>query len=239
MTWPRSSISPSWTSGQQTATYTFHTSASCWVCGATRIENQVNKDCTKMAKKKNQFYAVAVGRTPGIYNSWDDCKVQVQYSVQCYCSVLFSSVLWWYMTPTTTTYYSLHVILRVDGWIQGCQIQEFRNERRGTGLCWTVQHSSPRAECMYHGCTTCRQTTKEYRYPSQACHYHTLWWWFSWKPGFRWSWCSNDTLRNLKRNECHRTFTPSLLLFRVATSHQQWSRVSWNAVSPRRSTQTS
>ncbi|KAI2503138.1 Reverse transcriptase-like [Fragilaria crotonensis] len=31
-----------------------------------------------MAKKKNQFYAVAVGRIPGIYTSWDDCKKQTE-----------------------------------------------------------------------------------------------------------------------------------------------------------------
>lgn len=28
-------------------------------------------------KNKNQFYAVAIGRIPGIYTSWDDCKGQV------------------------------------------------------------------------------------------------------------------------------------------------------------------
>lgn len=25
----------------------------------------------------SKFYAVRVGRTPGIYNSWDDCKAQI------------------------------------------------------------------------------------------------------------------------------------------------------------------
>ena len=29
-----------------------------------------------MAKKK-KFYAVAVGRKPGIYTTWDECKKQV------------------------------------------------------------------------------------------------------------------------------------------------------------------
>ena len=27
--------------------------------------------------KKKQFYAVAIGRKVGIYQSWDDCKKQV------------------------------------------------------------------------------------------------------------------------------------------------------------------
>lgn len=30
-----------------------------------------------MAKKKNEYYAVASGRIPGIYSTWDECKKQV------------------------------------------------------------------------------------------------------------------------------------------------------------------
>ncbi|MEL6388556.1 MAG: ribonuclease H family protein [Bacteroidota bacterium] len=31
-----------------------------------------------MAKKKQKFYVVWVGATPGIYDSWDQCKLQIQ-----------------------------------------------------------------------------------------------------------------------------------------------------------------
>jgi len=38
-----------------------------------------------MAKKK-KFYAVAVGRTTGIYESWSECEKQVRTDVVSYCS---------------------------------------------------------------------------------------------------------------------------------------------------------
>lgn len=31
----------------------------------------------RLMPKKKQFYAVAIGRKVGIYQSWDDCKKQV------------------------------------------------------------------------------------------------------------------------------------------------------------------
>lgn len=31
-----------------------------------------------MSKKKSNFYAVKIGRTPGVYSSWDDCRKQVE-----------------------------------------------------------------------------------------------------------------------------------------------------------------
>ena len=37
-----------------------------------------------MGKKGNSYYAVAKGRKPGIYNSWDDASVQVNGVANCY-----------------------------------------------------------------------------------------------------------------------------------------------------------
>lgn len=38
-------------------------------------------EATQMAKSKGpKFYAVAVGRVAGIYNTWDECKAQVRVS---------------------------------------------------------------------------------------------------------------------------------------------------------------
>lgn len=30
-----------------------------------------------MSKKKKNYYAVKVGKTPGVYNSWEECKLQI------------------------------------------------------------------------------------------------------------------------------------------------------------------
>jgi viroplasmin and RNaseH domain-containing protein len=35
----------------------------------------------KSKKKGNKFYAVRVGRTPGVYQSWDECEMQVRYQL--------------------------------------------------------------------------------------------------------------------------------------------------------------
>lgn len=43
----------------------------------------------KMANKKKKFYAVKAGRKTGIFESWDECKVQIQgYSSAIYKSFL-------------------------------------------------------------------------------------------------------------------------------------------------------
>lgn len=33
----------------------------------------------KSHKKSEKFYAVKCGRNPGIYNTWDECEMQVKY----------------------------------------------------------------------------------------------------------------------------------------------------------------
>ena len=42
-----------------------------------------------MAKVK--FYAVAVGRKPGVYNTWSECQEQVSFSCQCIFATLYLS----------------------------------------------------------------------------------------------------------------------------------------------------
>jgi len=35
----------------------------------------------KSKKKGNKFYAVRVGRTPGVYQTWDECEAQVSFQI--------------------------------------------------------------------------------------------------------------------------------------------------------------
>jgi hypothetical protein len=43
-----------------------------------RRENAAMPKAPKSKKKGNKFYAVRVGRTPGVYQSWDECEMQVR-----------------------------------------------------------------------------------------------------------------------------------------------------------------
>ena len=45
-----------------------------------------NCNYPNMAKSKGQkFYAVAVGRNPGVYLTWDECQKQVSYDQVSRC----------------------------------------------------------------------------------------------------------------------------------------------------------
>jgi len=41
-------------------------------------ENAAMPKAPKSKKKGNKFYAVRVGRTPGAYQTWDECEMQVR-----------------------------------------------------------------------------------------------------------------------------------------------------------------
>jgi hypothetical protein len=43
-----------------------------------RREDAAMPKAPKSKKKGNKFYAVRVGRTPGVYQTWDECEMQVR-----------------------------------------------------------------------------------------------------------------------------------------------------------------
>jgi hypothetical protein len=69
----------------------------------------------KRSRKNNKFYAVAVGRRPGIYESWDECKEQVR--LRMFIDVEEST------TIVNQTMFNANN-LSIDSKIQSRQVQE-------------------------------------------------------------------------------------------------------------------
>ena len=44
--------------------------------------------------KKKKFYAVAIGRKTGIYNTWDECEMQVSLVVILCCLATVNLLTW-------------------------------------------------------------------------------------------------------------------------------------------------
>lgn len=79
----------------------------------------------RLAWKRKQLYAVAIGRRVGIYNSWHECKQQVTLKYPCSRWFLFRQTRDQHAQDWSRCLHSLTSYVQKGPRLQSCSVQRF------------------------------------------------------------------------------------------------------------------